>query len=91
MNRVLMSVAAAIVLSAAATVRSQSPPAFDLIIAGGRIVDGTGAPWFRGDVGIKGDHIAAVGTSPRPPRRAASMPATTWWRRASSTCSASPR
>lgn len=35
---------------------------FDVIIAGGRIVDGTGAPWFVGDVGVRGDTIAAMGT-----------------------------
>lgn len=34
---------------------------FDAIIANGRIVDGTGAPWFRGDVGILGDRVAAIG------------------------------
>ena len=34
---------------------------FDVIITGGRIVDGTGAPWFEGDVGIVGDRITAVG------------------------------
>jgi N-acyl-D-amino-acid deacylase len=33
----------------------------DLVIANGRLVDGTGAPWFRADLGIKGDRIAAVG------------------------------
>src|SRR5262249_29953874 len=33
---------------------------FDLILSGGRVVDGTGAPWFRADVGIRGDTIAAV-------------------------------
>jgi len=34
---------------------------FDVIISNGRIVDGTGAPWFRGDIGIQGDRIKAIG------------------------------
>jgi len=34
---------------------------FDLIIAGGEVIDGTGAPRVRADVGIKGDAIAAIG------------------------------
>jgi N-acyl-D-amino-acid deacylase len=45
-----------------AVLSAQSPrPVFDIVIAGGRIVDGTGAPWFQGDVGIRGDRIAAIG------------------------------
>ena len=38
---------------------SQEP--YDVIVRGGRIVDGTGNPWFHGDVAIRGDRIAAVG------------------------------
>jgi N-acyl-D-amino-acid deacylase len=34
---------------------------FDLVLSGGRVVDGTGNPSFRADVGIRGDRIAAVG------------------------------
>ncbi|MEP7066039.1 MAG: D-aminoacylase [Gemmatimonadota bacterium] len=33
---------------------------YDVVISNGRIVDGTGNPWYYGDVGIKGDRIAAV-------------------------------
>ena len=33
----------------------------DLLIRGGRIVDGTGNPWFHGDLAITGNKIAAVG------------------------------
>ena len=38
-----------------------APTSFDVIFAGGRVVDGTGAPWFRADVGILGDRIGAIG------------------------------
>ena len=34
--------------------------AFDYVITNGRIVDGTGAAWFRGDIGIRGDRIARM-------------------------------
>ena len=34
---------------------------FDLLIRNGRIVDGTGAPWFRADIGVTGDRISAIG------------------------------
>ena len=36
------------------------PGAYDVVIEGGRIVDGTGNAWFPGDVGIRGDRIVAV-------------------------------
>lgn len=34
---------------------------FDVLIHGGRVVDGTGLPWYHADVGVRGDRIAAVG------------------------------
>jgi dihydroorotase/N-acyl-D-amino-acid deacylase len=37
---------------------------FDILITNAKIVDGTGSPWFNGDVGIRGDSIAAVGLIP---------------------------
>ncbi len=41
----------------------------DIVIRGGAIVDGTGAPSFTGDVAIDGGHIAAVGGKAGPARR----------------------
>ena len=34
---------------------------YDILIRGGRIYDGTGNPWFEGDVGIRFDRIVAIG------------------------------
>ncbi len=49
-------------LAGSATAPPPPPPdSYDVVITGGRIVDGTGAPWFAGDVGIRGDRIAAIG------------------------------
>jgi N-acyl-D-amino-acid deacylase len=58
------ALALALTASAAVIVKtSQTPrPRFDVLITHGRIVDGTGAPWFAGDVGITGDRIAAMGS-----------------------------
>ncbi|HXV86356.1 MAG TPA: amidohydrolase family protein [Gemmatimonadales bacterium] len=37
---------------------------FDLLIRGGRVLDGTGNPWIQADIGIRGDRIVAVGALP---------------------------
>ena len=55
----LVSLLAATVL--AIVTAAQQPRRFDVLLINGRIVDGSGAPWFRGDVGIVGDRIAAIG------------------------------
>ena len=39
------------------------PPSdnFDLLILNGRIIDGSGAPWYAGDVGIEAGRISCIG------------------------------
>ena len=48
---------------------NSSQPDFDLIVANGRIVDGTGNPWFVADVAIKNGRIVEIGKL--DPKRAA--------------------
>jgi N-acyl-D-amino-acid deacylase len=57
----LMAVLSVAPLSGTRPSSPSAPAEFDVIISNGRIVDGTGAPWFRGDIGIRGDRIEAVG------------------------------
>ncbi|RIK41339.1 MAG: dihydroorotase [Chloroflexi bacterium] len=47
---------------------------YDTLIRGGRVIDGTGNPWFYGDVALAGDRIAVVAPHGMlPPERAASV------------------
>ncbi|MEO8078080.1 MAG: D-aminoacylase [Acidobacteriota bacterium] len=49
----------------AATLSQTQPPAsFDVLIRNGRVMDGSGNPWLRADVGIRGDRIVYVGRAP---------------------------
>src|ERR1700736_4710142 len=41
--------------------KAQTPTAFDLVITNGHIVDGTGSPWYSGDIGIRDGKVAAIG------------------------------
>ncbi len=36
-------------------------PVYDLLVTNARVVDGTGNPWFRADIGIKNGRIARIG------------------------------
>ena len=47
----------------AASVLLAQDSRFDVLIAGTKVVDGSGDPWFYADVAIKGDTIAFVGPS----------------------------
>lgn len=44
-------------------------PAYDLVIRHGKIIDGSGNPWFYGDVAVCGDRIVAVGRVPDKPAK----------------------
>jgi N-acyl-D-amino-acid deacylase len=59
----LAILSAALVTSAGGADRraAAEPAPFDIIIEHGRVIDGTGAPWYAADVGIRGGRIAAVG------------------------------
>jgi dihydroorotase/N-acyl-D-amino-acid deacylase len=57
----LLAIALLVVFSVARPAQRRVPQ-FDVLIRNGRIVDGSGGPWFRGDVGIVGDRITALGT-----------------------------
>jgi N-acyl-D-amino-acid deacylase len=39
---------------------AQTPQALDLVIRNGRVFDGTGSPWYRADIGIRGDAIVRI-------------------------------
>jgi len=51
--------AALLPLFALSRADAQNAP-YDLVLRNGRIVDGSGAPWYRGDVAIRGDRIVRI-------------------------------
>lgn len=61
MHHLLAAVAAAGCLASAAAAQA---PAHDVILRGGRVLDGSGAPAVRADVALRGDRIVAVSRRP---------------------------
>src|SRR4051812_25497011 len=55
-----IALSAIICLALLASVPGAQAPAYDLVIRNGRIVDGTGSPWYRGDIAVRGDTIARI-------------------------------
>ena len=58
LRRIATTVVTCLALAPAAGLAQQS---YDLLIRGGRVLDGTGNPWYYADVAVSGDRIAAVG------------------------------
>jgi len=50
-----------IVVFCVLSVVSQAQQSFDTVIINGHIIDGTGSPWYSGDIGIREGKIAAIG------------------------------
>lgn len=61
-SRVVLASLVALATSALVAAQAPAPNTFDILITNARVLDGTGNPWFKADIGIRGDRIAAVGT-----------------------------
>src|SRR5215472_3253767 len=66
-NRFILCIAALALVALPRVSLTQNPAtpdprdSFDIVIVNGHIIDGTGSPWYSGDVGIRGGRIAAIG------------------------------
>lgn len=54
-------------LAPAGVALAQAP--YDIVIRGGRLLDGSGNPWILADVGVRGDRVAALGDLSRAEAR----------------------
>src|SRR5258708_22944311 len=48
---------------------AQTPTPFDLVITNGHIIDGTGSPWYSGDIGIRDGKVVSIGNLAAAPRK----------------------
>lgn len=62
MRLATLVIAAGLAASGTARAQQAAGPAYDLIIRNGRVLDGTGNPWFPADIGIRDGRIVAVGS-----------------------------
>ena len=54
----------ALLLAIICVLRPAAAQQYDLLIRNGHIVDGTGSPWYSGDIAIQNGHIVAIGPLP---------------------------
>jgi N-acyl-D-amino-acid deacylase len=58
----------AVIVLSCSSLWSAAPLSFDIVITNGHIIDGTGSPWYSGDIGIRDGKIAAIGNLAAAPR-----------------------
>ena len=63
-RRIAFAIAVAGLVASSAAPAPRAAPAYSIIIRGGTIYDGSGSAPFAGDLGLKGDRIACVGSCP---------------------------
>ncbi len=67
MHTIMKKVLFTVLLLGSISLWAQSP-SFDIVITNGHIIDGTGSPWYSGDIGIRDGKIAAIGNLEGAPR-----------------------
>ena len=68
LSRIRFTILLATIL-ASNVVHAQAPGPFEMVITNGHIIDGTGSPWYSGDIGIREGKIAAIGNLSAMPRQ----------------------
>ena len=68
MRTLIRSVLPAVVIVLICFPLCATPQFFDIVITNGHIIDGTGSPWYSGDIGIRDGKIAAIGNLAATPR-----------------------
>ena len=64
-----LTLAAALIAATSSSLFAQQQTPYDVILRNGRIVDGTGSPWYRADVAIRGGEIVRIAPSITDPAR----------------------
>ena len=68
-RRLNVLLAVTLLFASARLLPAQMSTPFDLVITNGHIIDGTGSPWYSGDVGIRDGRVAAIGNLAAAPRK----------------------
>jgi dihydroorotase/N-acyl-D-amino-acid deacylase len=69
LRKFVPSIGIMVLLAVAYLLAQSTETVFDLVITNGHIIDGTGSPWYSGDVGIRDGKVAAIGNLSASPRK----------------------